>query len=209
MTRTVTVYNSSTQEKRVLQNVEASTLADLKALFRENNIDYTDMDFMEGVSQTKLISDNSILPHDIPFRGQTTNDLLIYMTLKDKKVRSGVDVSDMDRKSLLNYIKEQGWAEEVNAEYGQNYTRLPSAFLVEFCEKKAAPASTPAEPAPAEESSCNCAKAISVLLNILYDNDCITDSERCRVLAALNSAKDDEGGFSMEDIHSMMPVLED
>ncbi len=218
MTRTITVYNSSTQEKKVFENVEVNTLAEVKSLLRENGINYDGMDFMEGVSQTKLLNDTSVLPHDIPYKGSTTNDLLIYMTLKDKKVRSGVDFKSMDRRTLLGYIKNHGWVEEVNKVFNANYTRVSSASLIDFCVKKegtsgmpgnpAAPAETPAEGCPCEKAI----NAIKTLTEALYDDDFISTEVYEKVMGALEGKKEEapaekEAGFSREEIDNMIADL--
>lgn len=218
MTRTITVYNSSTQEKKVFENVEVNTLAEVKSLLRENGISYDGMDFMEGVSQTKLLNDTSVLPHDIPYKGSTTNDLLIYMTLKDKKVRSGVDFKSMDRRTLLGYIKEHGWVEEVNKAFNANYTRVSSASLIDFCVKKegtsgmpapAAPAETPAEGCPGEKAI----NAIKTLAKALYEDGYIDTEVYDAVTKALEGKKEEtpapakEAGFSQEEIDNMIADL--
>ena len=218
MTRTITVYNSSTQEKKVFENVEVSTLAEVKSLLRENGISYDGMDFMEGVSQTKLLNDTSVLPHDIPYKGSTTNDLLIYMTLKDKKVRSGVDFKSMDRRTLLGYIKDHGWVEEVNKVFNANYTRVSSASLIDFCVKKegtsgmpapAAPAETPAEGCPGEKAI----NAIKTLTKALYEDNLIDREVYYAVMEALEGKKEEtpapakEAGFSQEEIDNMIADL--
>ena len=218
MTRTITVYNSSTQEKKVFENVEVNTLAEVKSILRENGIDYDGMDFMEGVSQTKLLNDTSVLPHDIPYKGSTTNDLLIYMTLKDKKVRSGVDFKSMDRRTLLGYIKDHGWVEEVNKAFNANYTRVSSASLIDFCIKKEGTSGMPAAPAaqaetPAED--CLGKKAISAIKTLtetLYDDDLISTVVYEKVMKTLEGKKEKasaepEAGFSQEEIDNMIADL--
>lgn len=218
MTRTITVYNSSTQEKKVFENVEVNTLAEVKSILRENGIDYDGMDFMEGVSQTKLLNDTSVLPHDIPYKGSTTNDLLIYITLKDKKVRSGVDFKSMDRRTLLGYIKDHGWVEEVNEVFNANYTRVSSASLIDFCIKKegtsgisaapAAQAEAPAEGCPGEKA----VNAIKTLTEALYDDDLISIVVYKKVMKTLEGKKEEapaekEAGFSQEEINNMIADL--
>lgn len=224
MTRTITVYNSSTQEKKVFENVEVSTLAEVKSLLRENGISYDGMDFMEGVSQTKLLNDTSVLPHDIPYKGNTTNDLLIYMTLKDKKVRSGVDFKSMDRRTLLGYIKDHGWVEEVNKAFNANYTRVSSASLVDFCVKKEGSTGMPGAPAasaaPAETHAENCPcenaiNAIKTLTQALYEDDFINTDVYDAVMETLEEGKKKEeapapakeAGFSQEEIDNMIADL--
>ena len=224
MTRTITVYNSSTQEKKVFENVEVSTLAEVKSLLRENGISYDGMDFMEGVSQTKLLNDTSVLPHDIPYKGSTTNDLLIYMTLKDKKVRSGVDFKSMDRRTLLGYIKNHGWVEEVNKVFNANYTRVSSASLIDFCVKKEGSTGMPGAPAasaaPAETHAENCPcenaiNAIKTLTQALYEDDFINTDVYDAVMETLEEGKkkeeapapEKEAGFSQEEIDNMIADL--
>ena len=224
MTRTITVYNSSTQEKKVFENVEVSTLAEVKSLLRENGISYDGMDFMEGVSQTKLLNDTSVLPHDIPYKGNTTNDLLIYMTLKDKKVRSGVDFKSMDRRTLLGYIKDHGWVEEVNKAFNANYTRVSSASLVDFYVKKEGSTGMPGAPAasaaPAETHAENCPcenaiNAIKTLTQALYEDDFINTDVYDAVMETLEEGKkkeeapapEKEAGFSQEEIDNMIADL--
>jgi len=202
MQRKITVYDSSTQHKVELENVEVSTLGELKRLFTRNNISYADMDFMEGISKTKLVDDNSVLPHDIPFRGGRTDDLLIYMTKKDKKVRSGIDVSALSRKDLLSFIKENGWVEEVNTHYGQNYTRVSSAALVSFCQDKLASTGC--------ENYYGADKAIVILTEELLSVGVIgTDTKDAvmEALAAGESAKAEKKSstsFTVDEIEEMM-----
>jgi hypothetical protein len=200
MKRTITVYNSSTQKKSVLENVEVETLGQLKQILSENGINYNSMDFMEGVSQTKLVNDNSVLPHDIPYKGNRTNDLLIYLSLTDKKVKSGIDLEELDRRSLLAFAKENGYVEAINNHFGQNYTRVSTMNIISFLKgllKKAKPVAseTPAttETQPNEtpktetpkgdenpKECCPCQQLVNAfvkLVNILYEAD-VLDSEQ-------------------------------
>lgn len=132
MNRTITVYDSSTQKKTVFSNVDVNTLGEVKVLLAENSIGYANMDFMEGVSQTKLLNDNSILPNNIPYKGNTTNDLLIYLTLKDKKMRSGIVLKELSRKDIMAHIKNLSLCEEVKKMYRRNYTQVSTENLIEL-----------------------------------------------------------------------------
>lgn len=132
MNRTITVYDSSTQKKTVFSNVDINTLGEVKNLLSQNNINYANMDFMEGVSQTKLLNDNSALPNNIPYKGNITNDLLIYLTLKDKKMRSGIDLTALSRKEIMAYVRELGLCEDVKRAYGRNYTQVSTENLIEI-----------------------------------------------------------------------------
>lgn len=89
MARTITIYNSVTQQKRVVENVEANTLGELKAILNSNGININGMNILEGVSNTQLLSDDSQLPTNIRYRDAVTNDLMLYLT-PPKNVASGV-----------------------------------------------------------------------------------------------------------------------
>ena len=60
------------------------------------------MVFYEGVSKTELINNNSVLPSNIPYRGQTTNELVFMLTNPNKKIKSGA----MNRKEIYALIKK-------------------------------------------------------------------------------------------------------
>lgn len=84
MERKVTVYNNKTK-KRYSFNSVANTLADLKADFDLHGIDYSGLDFTEGISNTQLLDDNSLLPSILSYKGKVTNDLVILLINTKKK----------------------------------------------------------------------------------------------------------------------------
>ena len=87
--RKITVVSTRNQKKSVIMSA-ATTLAELKADLRQNGIDYEGMTFYEGTSKIELKDDNSVLPHDVPYKGQTTNELVFMLTNTNKKIRSGI-----------------------------------------------------------------------------------------------------------------------
>lgn len=89
MARTITIYNSVSQQKTVVENVEANTLGELKAILNSKGININGMSILEGVSNTQLLNDDSQLPSNIRYRDAVTNDLMLYLT-PSKKVASGV-----------------------------------------------------------------------------------------------------------------------
>ena len=90
MARTVTVYNSQTQQRNVFENIEANTLGELKAILRTKGISFEGMSVMEGVSNTQLLGDESQLPSNMRYRDTVTNDLMIFLT-PSRKINSGCD----------------------------------------------------------------------------------------------------------------------
>ena len=131
--RKILVANSKTQQRYELQSA-ATTLGELKAELREQNIDYSGMTFTEGFSKTQLLSDDSLLPTNVLHRGQVTNDLVILLTNTTKKIASGVE--DRSRVAAYDLINSMG--ADVKAaivkEFGRNYTQVTTAALWDFLD---------------------------------------------------------------------------
>ena len=135
MKRQITIYESAKNGKiTVFDDVEVSTLGELKSLLREKGIDYNNKEFVEGVTNTKLLDDSSQIPTNIPFKGQTTNDVFINILNKDTKIRSGINYSELSRGDLLRAAKPH--ATEIEATLGVNYTRAKSADIAKFLAEK-------------------------------------------------------------------------
>lgn len=192
--RTVTVFDQNTQEKTVIENVEANTLGELKTILANNGISLYDMDIREGISRVDLKHDEAVLPHDTPYRGGTTNDLLILLTKQNKKVASGIGRSEASA-----YIKEHNLGDAIKAKYNKNWTNVSTADLVAFVESQMNNA------APCGCTS-NLEKAFSLLVEILYENDCIGCFDRDKVVEALNGApaKKEDKGFSQDEINAII-----
>ena len=86
--RKITVVSTKDQSKKVIMS-SATTLAELKSDLRQNGIDYEGMTFFEGTSKTELKHDTSVLPHDVPWKGTITNELVFMLTNTNKKIKSG------------------------------------------------------------------------------------------------------------------------
>ena len=74
------------------------------------------MTFYEGTSKVELKDDASVLPHDVPYKGQTTNELVFMLTNTNKKIRSGADMSRADAYAA---IKANGLQEECVKRFGK------------------------------------------------------------------------------------------
>lgn len=193
--RKITVVSTRNQKKSVIMSA-ATTLAELKADFRQNGIDYDGMTFYEGTSKVELKDDASVLPHDVPYKGQTTNELVFMLTNTNKKIRSGADMSRADAYAA---IKANGLQEECVKRFGKNFTMCKTADLIALVNEKSAskPAKEPAKETPAKEeevaetkkeeakeqagtAECIDTKAraaLSRLLTILTDNGTLEDDE--------------------------------
>ena len=122
-TRKITIISTKNHSTKVI-NSAATTLAELKSDLHNTGIDYTDCTFFEGLTKTELKNDEAILPHDVPYKGTTTNNLVFMITNASKKIRSGAD-----RKSIIAEIKAKNLTEVVKKVYDKNYTNCKTEDL--------------------------------------------------------------------------------
>lgn len=202
--RKITVVQTKNQKKSVIMSA-ATTLGELKADLRSNGIDYNGMTFFEGTSKTELKTDASVLPHDVPYKGQVTNELVFMLTNTNKKIRSGA----MTRVEAYNAIKSMGLQDACVKKFGKNFTMCKTADLIALVQSNSASKPAPAAPktktkkeelptetqvpvAPASNGGeCIDAvarAAISKLVEILEDNGTIEDYEKEKVLDILGGA---------------------
>ena len=124
-TRKITIISTKNHSTTVI-NSAATTLAELKADLDNARIGYTDCTFFEGLTKTELKNDAAILPHDVPYKGTTTNNLVFMITNASKKIRSGAKI---DRKAIIEEIKAKNLTEVVKKTYGKNYTNCKTEDL--------------------------------------------------------------------------------
>jgi hypothetical protein len=191
--RKITVVQTKNQKKSVIMS-SATTLAELKSDLRANGIDYDGMAFFEGTSKVELKNDASILPHDVPYKGTITNELVFMLTNTNKKIRSGAVA--MSRAEAYSAIKSMGLQDACVKKFGKNFTMCKTADLIALIQSNSAPkaeakAETKKEekvetPVNTPEVSDTVARAaISKLVEILEDNDTIEDYEKEKVLDIL------------------------
>lgn len=195
--RKITVVQTKNQKKSVIMSA-ATTLAELKSDLRANGIDYEDMTFFEGTSKVELKNDASVLPHDVPYKGTITNELVFMLTNANKKIRSGA--TNMSRMEAYNAIKSMGLQNACVEKFGKNFTMCKTADLIALVQDYSA--SKPASVAPKTETKAEekveapasnggeyvdteARAAISKLMEILEDNGTIEDYEKEEVLGIL------------------------
>lgn len=122
-TRKITVITTKTHKTQVIESA-ATTLGELKTDLSKAGVDYTDCTFFEGLTKIELKNDAAILPHDVPYKGTTTNNLVFMITNASKKIKSG-----SDRKSIIMEIKDKNLTELVKKTYGRNYTNCKTEDL--------------------------------------------------------------------------------
>lgn len=208
--RKITVVQTKNQKKSVIMSA-ATTLAELKSDLRANGIDYDGMTFFEGTSKVELKNDASVLPHDVPYKGTITNELVFMLTNTNKKIRSGAVA--MSRAEAYSAIKSMGLQDACVKKFGKNFTMCKTAGLIALIqsnnsaanpapaapkaetkkeEKAEAPVNTPEVSAPVAPASNGgecvdtvARAAISKLVEILEDNGTIEDYEKEKVLDIL------------------------
>ena len=193
--RKITVVQTKNQKKSVIMSA-ATTLAELKSDLRANGIDYDGMTFFEGTSKVELKNDASVLPHDVPYKGIVTNELVFMLTNTNKKIRSGA----MSRMEAYAEIKRRGLQDACLKKFGKNFTMCKTADLIALVQSNGASKPAPATPkaeakveakveAPASHDG-ECVDtvaraAISKLVEILENNGTIEDYEKEEVLGIL------------------------
>ena len=151
-TRKITIISTKNHSTKVI-NSAATTLAELKSDLHSADIDYTDCTFFEGLTKTELKNDAAILPHDVPYKGTTTNNLVFMITNASKKIRSGAD-----RKFIIARIKALNLTEIVKNTYGKNYTNCKTEDLEKILNMNNT--STPKE-APAKKETVETNTSVS------------------------------------------------
>ena len=221
MNRTFTVVDSATQKTSIFQST-AETLAELKADLRAHGINYNGMTIYEGISKTELKSDDSALPHDVPYKGGITNNLVFRLTKSEKNIRSGA----MSRSEAYAAVKKLGLQDAIAKKYGKNFTMCKTADLIAEVEKaqnksaaptpkaepkkvekkeEATPTQKPACKKGNEEGGCAAINGLAILTNTLVLNGVISEAEGKEVADALNVelAGAPEGTYSQAEIAAM------
>lgn len=220
-TRKITIVATREQKKYVIDSA-ATTLGELKADLDNVGINYDDMTFMEGLTRTEILRDDSILPHDVERvnreTGETfvTNELVFMLTNTAKKISSGVVCAD--RKSCYSYIKEHGMQDAIQRTFGKNFTQVKTEDLILFIKNETSVVA-PAQVTAPEHTECvdlKARKAIKMLCEALFEYDEYTFDE---VFTEINgmfaeqyclcTSKEDKcnSPYSDDEIHDMFAGL--
>lgn len=179
--RKITIVSTKNQEKSAIMS-SATTLGELKRDLDSANIDYQDMVFYEGVSKTELINNDSVLPHDIPYKGQTTSELVFMLTVPNKKIRSGA----MDRKELYALIKEYNLQKACLEEYKKDYTKCKSEDLLKLIVYHRYASEQFAETVGPDDNLMKKVKNLEVAVELITDSlreeSVITNAKFCEIM---------------------------
>ena len=194
----------------------ANTVAELKADLRKNGISTENMAIQEGLTKMKFNSDSDYLPHDVPYKGTSTNNLVFRITQKEKHISSGAGTP---RAELYAKVKELGLQDRIKAKFGKNFTQCKGsdleAMIAEASGNTIAPEHKPensakkADSKPVEQSesfkSCGdpVKDAITVLTSKIVDSGILTPEDGAAVLSLINTALIKSDGYSQEEIDVM------
>lgn len=194
----------------------ANTVAELKADLRKNGISTENMAIQEGLTKMKFNSDSDYLPHDVPYKGTSTNNLVFRITQKEKHISSGAGTP---RAELYAKVKELGLQDKIKAKFGKNFTQCKGsdleAMIAEAGGKVAAPEhkskdnAKKADSKPVEQSesfkSCGdpVKDAITVLTSKIVDSGILTPEDGAAVLDLIGTALIKSDGYSQEEIDAM------
>lgn len=123
-TRKIVIVDSATN-RRVDINTDATTFGELKRAASAAGIDYEGKDWLEGLTKSTPVSDDSLLPVNVMHKGEVTNNLVYMLTNTNKKIKSG----GMTRSQMYAYIKENNLAEEIKSCFGKCYSSVSSDAL--------------------------------------------------------------------------------
>ena len=186
--RNIKVILTRSQQSVVIKSA-ATTLKELKADLDKVNIDYSGMTFHEGLSHTDMRDDNAVLPTNLPWKGQVTNNLVFMLSEPRKKIRNGAVAS---RSEAYAFIKKNNLGDAFAAKYNvKNYTNGKTADLIEFCNatskksapaKKTVPTKKTAEKKVANQKPVNAAKPaennlLQNLVSVLIKKGIVTKDE--------------------------------
>jgi hypothetical protein len=186
--RNIKVILTRSQQSVVIKSA-ATTLKELKADLDKAHIDYSGMTFHEGLSHTDMRDDNAVLPTNLPWKGQITNNLVFMLSEPRKKIRNGAVAS---RSEAYTFIKKNNLGDAFAAKYNvKNYTNGKTADLIEFCNvtskkaapvKKTVPTKKTAEKKVANQKPVNTAKPaennlLQNLVSVLIKKGIVTKDE--------------------------------
>lgn len=175
--RKITIVLSSTQDKKTIMS-NATTLGELKRDLDENQISYTGMTFYEGLTKTELKNDESILPTNVPYRGNVTNELVFMLSVPNKKINSGAS----DRPELIEYLRDNNLTEELKKKTGKNYTITSTDDLRAFVanHQKTSSKKSSVVAAPKKEEKVASSSSIEQRLESLEKRVALLENQGCK-----------------------------
>lgn len=199
-TRKIIVVDSSTQRKVVI-DTDATTFGELKSAARAAGINYEGKDWLEGITKTAPVSDDSLLPTNVNFKGTITNNLVYMLTNTNKRIKSGYD-----RQGLYAEVRRLGLAEEIKEHFGKNYTQVSNTALASIIASHStsaqptSPASNESNEVPSKDLYQAAVKAIANFLAAVPEN---VMQDVTKELDNINKSVIKEVSFTDDDIDNL------
>lgn len=129
--RNITIINGITNSTSVISS-KAETLKELKEDLILNNIQFSSSTiFKEGLTKATFQLDESVLPKDVNYKGDITNNLVFMLTTESKKIRSGA----RSRSDIFMDIKILNLASEIKRVFQKCYPLVSSEDLEKLISK--------------------------------------------------------------------------
>lgn len=206
-TRKITVVSTRDQKRSTIMSA-ATTLGELKADLNNAGINYSDMTFYEGLTKTELVNDESLLPTNVSYKGQITNELVFMLTNMNKKIKSGA----MSREEAYHYIKDNNLRSEVLKRYGKNYTVCKTSELIDLITEL--DNSTVEKVTSEEPKVCKCDSnlkdAFEEMMSYLHSRGVLYDHQIRNIKNTLNRSITEkvEPSYSNSEIDEMFKFVE-
>ena len=208
--RKITVVQTKNQKKSVIMSA-ATTLAELKSDLRVNGIHYDGMTFFEGTSKVELKNDASVLPHDVPYKGTLTNELVFMLTNTNKKIRSGA--TNMSRMEAYNAIKSMGLQDACVKKFGKNFTMCKTIDLIALIQSNGAAKPAPVAPKAGAkkeekvETPVNTPEASTPVAPASNGGECVDNVARAAI-SKLVEILEDNGTIKYYEEEEVLDILE-
>lgn len=216
--KTFTIVDTESNRTKEIKS-NATTVAELKRDLRQNGFNVDGKTIQEALTRTEFKDDTSVLPHDVPYKGTITNDLVFRLTKANKQVRSG-----MDRKQAYDEVKRLGLGDAIKAKFGKNFTQVSTNDLIAFINANGKtgfapkPANTPSKKetsgkkeAPASGKKCECMDALRNLCSILAENGTIDEDDMeaifGKVQTEAETPADGENKYSKDELNDLFRGL--
>lgn len=179
----------------------ATNLGELKRELETLGISTDGMAIQEGLTNTELVNDNSILPHDVPYRGTVTNNLVFRLTRAEKNIASGIS-----RKEVYDFINKLDLQQIIKDTFGRNFTQVPTDKLEEIVNEN-----MPKECKCGDKEQCyfntvdNLFAAFNILVNALYEEEFISNKVYGKISSIMKNEKPEkvDSPYSAEELNDM------
>ena len=197
--RKITIVDPTTQKTSTIIS-GAETLGQLKVDLAQNNINFSNESvFYEGLSHTEFSLDDAQLPRDVVYRDEPTNELVIMIAPRTKKIKSGAD-----RMGNYNLIRRNNWQLEIRQCYGKSFTNCSNDELDAFITGKYRSINKKAT------TKCNkstidsgARKAIEFIVNALVSKHYLNIGESQKAKALIDIEESLTTSYSKEEIATM------